>query len=124
MGRFARHLWLLLSICAPCRVWAQPTVSPAAAAAFEPARLIHSVLPVAPHLEPGDQIDVVLVLDVDATGHVTRVTVSEPGGEAFDRAAETAARQFAFAPARMAGRPVAVQVTYRSRFVGPPRAAA
>ena len=86
---------------------AQPSIPSATAGAFEPARLVRSVLPVAPHLEPGDQVDVVLLLDVDTEGRVVGVTVSEPGGEAFDRAAETAARQFVFAPARLAGKPLA-----------------
>src|SRR5438445_4341573 len=104
----------------PLAALAQPPGPAPAAGACAPARLLHSVLPVAPHLEPGDSVDVVLLLDVDEQGRVTRVTVSEPGGEAFDRAAEVAARQFVFAPARLAGKPVAVQVTYRGRFVGRP----
>jgi TonB family protein len=99
-------------LCAPALAVAQPV--------FEPARLVESEPPVAPPMEPNQEVEVVLTLHVDEHGKVVHVAVAQSGGAAFDEAAATAARDFVFEPARLNGKPVAVDVPYRSHFVGPP----
>jgi TonB family protein len=76
--------------------------------------------------EQGIESDVVLLLDIDATGKITAVGVNEPAkppGLGFDEAAVIAAWQFEFEPAEVDGKPIAVQLTYRYRFrLKPPEA--
>jgi len=67
----------------------------------------------------GVEADVVLLLDVSATGKVDAANVSvpaDPPGFGFDEAAVAAALQFEFEPARRGDTPIAVQITYRYRF--------
>jgi TonB family protein len=90
---------------------------------MEPAHLIHEVSPTAPAMRPGSEAEVVLTLQVDTQGHVTRVDVTQSAGvacPACDGAALEAARQFQFSPARVGGLAVAAEIRYRVRFVGPP----
>jgi len=63
---------------------------------------------------------VVLVLDVDARGHVTRTSVSEPGGHGFDEVAVAAAQRLAFEPATSDGTPVAARIKFKYPFTSPP----
>ncbi|MBI5534298.1 MAG: TonB family protein [Deltaproteobacteria bacterium] len=60
--------------------------------------------------------NVVLQLDIDAEGKVTNATVVNPVGHGFDEAAVAAARQFLFAPATRAGKPVPARILYRYSF--------
>jgi len=67
----------------------------------------------------GIEAEVVLLLDINAQGKVDSAGVVEPAspsGLGFDEAALMAARQFEFEPAEMAGKPIAVQLSYRYRF--------
>jgi TonB family protein len=74
--------------------------------------------------------NVTLVLDIDATGKVTGVSVSEGAGHGFDEAATEAAKQFVFKPATRGGKPIAARILYKYAFTlkappaPPPEAAA
>lgn len=65
----------------------------------------------------GLEATVVLELDVDKTGHVTRAAVLEPAGHGFDESAIEAAKQLEFEPAKKAdGTPFAARILYRYTF--------
>jgi TonB family protein len=64
----------------------------------------------------GLQASVVLRLDIDETGKVTRAEVMEPAGNGFDEAAVKAAMGFEFAPATRDGTPIKVRIPYRYTF--------
>jgi TonB family protein len=59
---------------------------------------------------------VLLALDVDVQGRVTRAVALSADHDAFREPALAAARAFVFAPARVAERPVPVRITYRYVF--------
>jgi TonB family protein len=90
-------------------------------------------MPVLEHFEPaayppeaqaaGLEGDVVLVLDIDATGAVLRAEPAAPVGHGFDESAVAAARLFRFRPAMRDGTPVAVRIQYLYRFTLSPPAA-
>jgi TonB family protein len=96
---------------------APPTQAPATSAAIE--------LPVAlstPVDYPPDQTTsstVVLEIEVDASGQVTS-TRAVSGEAPFSDVAIAAARHWAFAPARRAGRPVAARFRFTVQFEPPP----
>ncbi len=73
----------------------------------------------------GRSATVVLRLDIDAAGVVTRAEVVESAGAAFDAAAQAAALQFQFEPAQWDGVPGPVRIVYRYAFTWkePPRLA-
>jgi TonB family protein len=78
-----------------------------------------------PELKGWGSADVVLTIDVDETGKVTKVAVLQSAGEAFDEAAVAAAQQFQFEPGEYQEKPVPVRITYRYRFLeNPPPAPA
>ena len=84
----------------------------------KPPRLIHFVeAQPPPALETRGSAEVVLTIDVDETGQVTRVEVAQPAGDGFDEAAVEAARQFEFEPGEYQGKPVPVRITYRYHFL-------
>jgi TonB family protein len=87
--------------------------------AFTPARIVRALPPEAPPMQPNQEVEVVLLLEVDELGHVAAVTVEQSGGAAFDQPAIAAARQFVLAPATLGGKPVSCAVEYRTHFVGP-----
>jgi len=60
--------------------------------------------------------EVVLEVDIAATGEVLDARVIEPAGHGFDEAALEAVRRFKFSPAEIDGEPAAVQIEYRYRF--------
>jgi len=60
--------------------------------------------------------NVVLVLDIDASGHVTNASVSQSAGHGFDEAAVAAAKQFTFKPATRGGKPIAARILYKYAF--------
>nr|UZH23221.1 MxcH [myxobacterium MSr12020] len=66
---------------------------------------------------------VVLRLRIDAEGHVARAEVMEPAGNGFDEAAQQAALQFRFAPARRGEKAVAAVILYAYEFRLPPEPA-
>lgn len=59
---------------------------------------------------------VTLQLVISEAGQVTDATVLTPAGHGFDEAALAAARQLAFSPAEVDGKPAAVRVEYRFDF--------
>ncbi len=64
----------------------------------------------------GVEANVVLFLDIDEAGRVTRATANPRVGNGFDEAAEGAARRFVFDPARRGTRPVASRIKYLYKF--------
>lgn len=64
----------------------------------------------------GIQGAVVLFLNIDKTGKVTKVDVAEGAGHGFDEAAQAAALGFEFEPATREGKPLAVRIPYRYSF--------
>jgi TonB family protein len=67
---------------------------------------------------------VVLVLEIDAEGKVTRAEVVEAAGHGFDEAAVAAAKRFVFKPAHRGERAVRSKLVYRYRFHTEPVATA
>jgi TonB family protein len=68
------------------------------------------------------EVEVSLLVDLDDTGAVSGAAVVEPKtptGLGFEEAALTAAYDLAFEPAELAGKPVAVQIFYKFKFVPP-----
>lgn len=57
-----------------------------------------------------------LILEIDAEGRVTRATVKDGAGEAFDAAAVAAAERFVFKPATRAGRAIPSKIVYEYSF--------
>ena len=82
-------------------------------------RLVHFVEAPYPESEKaaGRAASVVLQLGIGPSGTVDQVAVVESAGPAFDAAAEQAARQFAFEPAEIDGKPASIRLLYRYEFV-------
>ncbi|MBX3229360.1 MAG: TonB family protein [Labilithrix sp.] len=67
------------------------------------------------------ETEVVLVLELDATGAVTRATIDKSGGgHGFDEAALEAAKTLKLEPAKRDGVPIAAKVRHRYVFTPPP----
>lgn len=64
-------------------------------------------------------VSVVLVLEIDKDGKVTKATVEAPQGNGFDEAATDAARKLEFEPAKKDGTPIAARIKYRIEFAVP-----
>ena len=80
-------------------------------------------LPTLPTPRENREAVVVLSLDLDVEGHVTRGSVAESAGAGFDEAALLAGKKLEFSPARKAdGTPFAVRIKFTYTFV--PRAGA
>ncbi len=98
-----------------------PTIAPPVLAHFEHAEYPKEAL------EQGIEATVILILEIDASGHVTKAVPTPPQGRGFDEAAVAAALQFQFEPAKRGGNPVASRIRYPYHFtiekaVGPPPA--
>jgi TonB family protein len=93
----------------------------ARAAAVSPPRLKRFVeAPYPPGAEPSTEpVGVLLELTIDEQGRVAAAQITQSGGEQFDQAALEAVKQFEFEPARRAGAPVAVRLSYRYVFEQP-----
>jgi iron complex outermembrane recepter protein len=63
--------------------------------------------------------DVVLIVTVDADGHVSKVDVAQSGGADLDEAALVAMRQWLFRPALRDGKPVASRIRVPFHFAPP-----
>jgi len=61
--------------------------------------------------------DVTMMIDIDATGHVTKVEVTKPAGQGFDEAARDAVMQYLFSPAEVDGKPSPIRIGYTLHFV-------
>ena len=66
--------------------------------------------------EEPEEVAVELDIVVGKDGLVTEATLARSGGEAFDEAALSAARQFVFEPARKDWEPIAARIRYRYVF--------
>jgi TonB family protein len=86
---------------------------------LKPPELVEAAEAPYPGPPDGGTVEVGLELTIDAEGRVTEARVVASGGDAFDRAAEDAARRFRFAPARRDGEPVPAVVGYRYVFEPP-----
>ncbi len=65
-------------------------------------------------------VTVVLVLTIDATGHVIDAKVEAPQGHGFDESALAAAKAIQFAPATKDGKPMAARIKHKYVFLPPP----
>lgn len=108
-------LLLLAALAAPTGARAQAASAPQLTKAPKLLRFV-SATPPAGLAEQG-QVDVILTIDVDPQGRVQQVMVARSAGADFDEAAVAAARQFRFEPGEAGGKPVAVRVTFRYRFL-------
>jgi TonB family protein len=63
---------------------------------------------------------VVLVIEVDTTGAVSRSRVETSAGHGFDEAALAASKKLRFQPARQKERPIATRIRFRYAFRPPP----
>lgn len=66
------------------------------------------------------EAEVVLVLELDATGAVKGATVDVAAGHGFDEAALEAAKRLAFEPATRDGQPIPAKIRHRYVFTPPP----
>lgn len=66
-----------------------------------------------------DPVEVVLVLEIDASGAVTNATVETPRGHGFDEAAVAAAKKLKFEPAKKNGQPMPSKIKHRYVFTPP-----
>ncbi|HMJ13127.1 MAG TPA: TonB family protein [Polyangiaceae bacterium] len=64
-------------------------------------------------------VTVVLLLDIDAAGNVTRAVPEAPQGHGFDEAAVAAAQKLKFEPARRGDAPIAVRIKFPYVFSPP-----
>ena len=66
-----------------------------------------------------ERVEVRLILELDASGHVRSSSVETPQGHGFDEEATRAARELLFEPALRAGVPVPARIRYRYIFEVP-----
>jgi TonB family protein len=67
-----------------------------------------------------DPAEVVLVLELDASGAVKSATVETGAGHGFDEAALEAAKSLVFEPALRNGQPIAAKIRHKYSFAPPP----
>ncbi len=103
--------------------WFPPgNAAPRADLELTPPTLKKDVQPAYPEAAEKDGIaaEVVLDIDIDATGHVESASVTvpaDPPGLGFDEAALVAAQELEFEPAIYDGKAVPVTISFRFRFV-------
>ncbi len=85
----------------------------------KPPALLQGAAPEYPpdELAAGREAQVLVRIDIDATGAVTNVEVVETAGAAFDAAAIAAAKQYVFSPAEWDGVPGPITVETTINFV-------
>ena len=83
-----------------------PQLVEAPPAVYPPERLVK-----------GETADVPCMVDIDAQGSVTAVSLEKPGEPDFDQAAVDAIRRFKFSPAEVDGKPAPVRIRYVYHFV-------
>lgn len=66
-----------------------------------------------------EPVTVVLVLELDAEGKVTKATVEAPQGKGFDEAAVAAAKTLELTPAKRDGKPIPAKIKHSYTFVPP-----
>jgi TonB family protein len=91
---------------------------PPAASALRPPEVVKRVDPIYPEaaLEQKRTGEVILQLDIDASGEVTAAQVVEAAGFGMDEAAQAAALQLRFKPARRGETPIASRILYKMNF--------
>ena len=100
--RTARPLVALLILAASSTAWGQTDSSTVALAPAVPPklqRLVKAELPPGTVFE-SPEVQILLEIQLTATGSVSSVALLEGAGEPFDSAAVNAARQLEFEPAR------------------------
>lgn len=80
---------------------------------FVPPRPLHKVAPKNPHAGHGT---VIVIVQLDLHGHVTNAIIREGGGEALDKAAMEAAKQWEFTPMMVQGNAVPGAASIRFEF--------
>ena len=97
--------------------FAQPTAAPSR---VPPKEITHAdaVYP-ADLVDKGVHADVVLIVTIDAEGHVTNVDVETSGGDELDAAASDAMRKWTFSPALVDGKAVASKIRVPFHFAPP-----
>ncbi len=104
----------------------EPGTAPPAPVAISAPKLITYSPPAYPieAQRAGVEGSVILKLDIDRTGRVTKAEVATPGGHGFDEAALAAAPGLQFEPARRPdGTPAASRILYRYAFTLTPKPA-
>ena len=98
--------------------WSVPVRAAAPAAEIEPPQMQTFVKAEYPKdlLDKGLRGQVVLELDLDVEGKVSKATVAESAGPDFDAAALEAGKQLQFSPARAAGKAIPVRIKFRYVF--------
>ena len=66
-----------------------------------------------------DPVTVDLILELDAKGAVTKVTVEKPVGHGFDEAATEAAQKLQYEPAKRNGQPIGAKIRHKYVFSPP-----
>ncbi|MFZ5894827.1 MAG: TonB family protein [Myxococcota bacterium] len=120
---------LLLSVVLTSREAAGQTSTTAAAGEtstnardVQPPELVHfepAQYP-AEAWKAGLQANVVLALDIDENGQVTKTEVPQPAGHGFDEAAQKAALKLVFKPARKRERPIKARILFQYSFHSTP----
>lgn len=80
---------------------------------FVPPRPLHKVAPKNPHAGHGT---VIVIVQLDLQGHITNAIIRESGGEALDKAAIEAAKQWEFTPMMVQGNAVPGAASIRFEF--------
>lgn len=117
---FLLRLTLSLVLLLLARTARAQSDQPADANAVVPPRLVQDSPARYPAVARPEPVAVELLLDVDATGAVTRAVVDRSGGSAFDDAAIEAARSLRFDAATRGARPVASRIRFSYTFPPPP----
>ncbi len=128
LALLAAGLALLPAGAARAAQAAQPAPPAQAASAAEPVLATPPALKVLVPADlppgtafPGPAVEVLLSIDVAATGLVEAVRLEQGAGEPFDGAALAAARKFLFEPGRLdTGEAVPVTVAFRFTITAPP----
>src|SRR5207344_1713408 len=113
-----KALFLLLAVLVPSLALAQAN-GPQLTRAPELVQFVEAPYPESELAERRNAL-VVVAVTISETGTVEEATVHQSAGEAFDRAALEAVRQFAFTPAEVDGVPSRVQILYQYQFAPPP----
>src|SRR5437868_11973254 len=113
-------LAVVLALAVAPRAFAQTAAPPAHVPVSPPTvdQHVDAVYP-ASALAARKHGDVVLVLTIDANGHVSKVDVASSGGADLDEAAIVAAREWTFHPAMRGDTPVASRIRVPFHFSPP-----
>lgn len=121
MFRPCRYLSVLFSlgVCTSALpAWAEAAPTEAA---VTPPTLVHFVEATLPEGKTlAAEATVAVELSIDSAGNVASATALPMGDPELERAAEAAALQFRFEPARLGDEPIPVVIRYEYRFAGTP----